>query len=150
MKIRILVIWLLCHLVYCEEVTEGFQTIKLDRKPLKMVMVTYCEDLQVLELLDENSFNGTSIKGNRNPACTYSIPQYVTKLKSNIRLMCFSHRNHSWSSTAPNWRTKKKHMEKNVNYRKYLDKFNKTAMKELDTYPFVSSWLLPPFKIRHV
>ena len=79
-----------------------------------------------------------------------SSHNYVAKLKSLVVLVCFSQRNHTWTSTAPNWTKKKKHVKKKVNYRKHVDVSNKTIIHELSKFKFVTSWELPPFKVDHV
>ena len=59
-------------------------------------------------------------------------------------------RPHSWQSTAPAWREKKKRLEKNFNYRVHVDVSNKTLIQHLDSFTSVTAWTLPPFKLHNV
>ena len=78
---------------------------------------------------------------------------YVTKLDSILTLVCFSMRNHSWQSTGPSWKNQKKHhphINNQFNYRKHFGMTNKTLIKILDKFLYISSWELPPFNVHHV
>ena len=59
-------------------------------------------------------------------------------------------RPHSWQSTAPAWREKKRRLEKNFNYRSLVDVSNKTLLQHLDTFTTITAWTLPPFKLHNV
>lgn len=61
-------------------------------------------------------------------------------------------RPHSWESSAPYWTGQRKRVrDKNrLNYRKHVAADNKTLIEHLDNFTFVSSWILPPFKVHHV
>ena len=92
-----------------------------------------------------------------NTYCTNNssktIKSYSTKLKSLIVLVCFSHREHSWTSTAPKWKLSgRKHIKKRkVDYLKHIDVSKSSLIEEeLSRFKYVTSWKLPQFKVHHV
>ena len=65
-------------------------------------------------------------------------------------LLYFLCRPHSWQSSAPAWKEKKKRLDKNFNYRAHVDVRNKTLIQHLDSFTTVTAWTLPPFKLHNV
>ena len=81
------------------------------------------------------------------------MKSYSTKLKYLIVLVCFSHREHSWTSTAPKWKLsgRKYIIKKKVDYLKHIDVSNNSLIEEeLSKFKYVTSWKLPQFKVHHV
>ena len=146
---------------------EEFQEIKLENQSLEMRVVVDCIEVKQFNesaLPRDQKDLKLEVKHNKTTKITYRgkeinfenktkhvkeenrVTSYIAKIRSLIVLTCFSNRNHSWTSNSPNWSYKRKHVKR------YFNDTNSSDSDHLNfgQYEFVSVWILPPFKVRHV